>query len=80
MIQQEREGWAYKIKMSMQEIENHRREALKVQSVIQDCAQQLHLISECCNMDTKALANIEKEEPKKALPMYIECEFLECTI
>lgn len=73
MIQQEREGWAYKIKMSMQEIENHRREALKVQSVIQDCAQQLHLISECCNMDTKALANIEKEEPKKALPMYIEC-------
>ncbi|XP_076083641.1 uncharacterized protein LOC143054503 isoform X1 [Mytilus galloprovincialis] len=73
MIQQEREGWAYKIKMSMQEIENHRREALKVQSVIQDCGRQLHLISECCNMDTKTLADIEQEEAKKALPMYIEC-------
>ncbi|XP_062577265.1 uncharacterized protein LOC134239121 isoform X1 [Saccostrea cucullata] len=73
MIQQEREGWAYKVRMAMQEIESHRREALKIQGVLNQCAEQLHIISECCNMDKDKLLKIADKEPKYALPLYIEC-------
>lgn len=73
MIQQEREGWAYKVRMAMQEIESNRREALKIQGVLNQCAEQLHIISECCNMDKDMLLRIAEKEPKLALPLYIEC-------
>ncbi|XP_021365368.1 uncharacterized protein LOC110458112 isoform X2 [Mizuhopecten yessoensis] len=72
-IQKEREGWAYKIRMAMQEIENHRRETLKIHSVIQECTNQLRLIAECCNMDEDILVKISQEDTKRALPLYIEC-------
>lgn len=73
MIQQEREGWAYKVRMAMQEIESHRREALKIQGVLNQCTEQLHVISECCNLDKDRLLKIADKEPKYALPLYIEC-------
>ena len=73
MIQQEREGWAYKLRMAMQEIESHRREALKIQGVLNQCSEQLHVISECCNTDKDQLMKIADKEPKYALPLYIEC-------
>ncbi|XP_033726967.1 uncharacterized protein LOC117316471 [Pecten maximus] len=72
-IQKEREGWAYKIRMAMQEIETHRRETLKIHNVIQECTNQLRLIAECCNMDEDLLVKISQEETKRALPLYIEC-------
>ncbi|XP_060065919.1 uncharacterized protein LOC132546224 [Ylistrum balloti] len=72
-IQKEREGWAYKIRMAMQEIENHRRETLKINNVIQECTNQLRLIAECCNMDGDILVKISQEDTKRALPLYIEC-------
>jgi len=72
-IQQEREGWAYKVKVAMQEIETNRRETLKVQGVVQECTDQLCMITEACNMDEEILEKIKKEDSKKALPMYIEC-------
>ena len=72
-IQQEREGWAYKIKMAMQEIESHRRETLRAQGIIQECVGQLKLLAECCSVDRRIMDTISGEETKKALPMYIEC-------
>lgn len=72
-IQKEREGWAYKIRMAMQEIETHRRETMKIHNVIQECTNQLRLIAECCNMDEELLGKISQEETKRALPLYIEC-------
>lgn len=72
-IQQEREGWMFKIRMAMQEIETNRRETLKVQGVLHECTNQLRMIVECCNVEDALLQRISREDPKRGLPMYIEC-------
>ncbi|KAL3889850.1 hypothetical protein ACJMK2_002177 [Sinanodonta woodiana] len=72
-IQKEREGWAQKIRMSMQEIEAHRKETLRIESIIQECNDQMKLIAECCNINKDSLAQMEKEDTINALPMYIQC-------
>ncbi|KAK3586923.1 hypothetical protein CHS0354_008519 [Potamilus streckersoni] len=72
-IQKERDGWAQKIRMSMQEIEAHRKETLRIESIIQECNDQMKLIAECCNVSNDTLTQMEKEDTSNALPMYIQC-------
>ncbi|KAK3087160.1 hypothetical protein FSP39_002470 [Pinctada imbricata] len=72
-IQRERDGWAYKVRMAMQEIESHRRETLKIQGLLQECTDQLRTIAGYANIDEETMEKIAEEEPKIALPMYIEC-------
>ena len=72
-IQKEREGWAYKMRMAMQEIESHRRETLRIQTLLQNCTEQLRTIAACSNIADETLDKIAEEEPKHALPMYIDC-------
>lgn len=72
-IQQEREGWTHKTRAAMQEIENHRKETLKFQTILQDCTDKMKLMAECCYIPEQTLEQIAEEEPKLALPHYIDC-------
>lgn len=71
-IQKEREGWRQKTRDAMNEIEMHRREVLKYQALIQQCTEQMKIVAECCNIPDKRLNTIAKNDPRDALPMYIE--------
>lgn len=72
-IQREREGWRQKTRAAMQEIEMHRKEVLKFQGVIQECVDHMKILVECCNVSEETTNSIAEQEPRKALPMYIEC-------
>lgn len=72
-IQQEREGWTHKTRAAMQEIESHRKETLKFQAILQDCTEKMKLMAECCYIPEQTLEQIADEEPKLALPHYIDC-------
>ena len=71
-IQREREGWRQKTRAAMQEIENHRKETLKQQQALQECCEQMKLVAECCSIPEETMNHIENEEPRTALPMYIQ--------
>lgn len=72
-IQQEREGWTHKTRAAMQEIENHRKETLRFQAIIQDCTEKMRMMAECCYIPEQTLEQIADEDPKYALPHYIDC-------
>ncbi|KAH3859796.1 hypothetical protein DPMN_102619 [Dreissena polymorpha] len=57
----------------MSEIESHRKEVLKYQKIIQECTDQMKIVAECCNLPEETMEQILNEEPRQALPMYIEC-------
>ena len=72
-IQREREGWRQKTRAAMQEIENHRKEVLKFQAIIQESVEHMKILVECCNLPDETVSQISEQEPRRALPMYIEC-------
>ena len=72
-IQQEREGWTHKTRAAMQEIETHRKETLKFQGILQECTDKMKLMAEVCYIPEETLEQIAGEEPKLALPHYIDC-------
>ena len=72
-IQQEREGWTHKTRAAMQEIETHRKETLKFQGILQECTDKMKLMAEVCYIPEETLEQIAEEEPKLALPHYIDC-------
>ncbi|XP_045181582.2 uncharacterized protein LOC123540547 [Mercenaria mercenaria] len=72
-IQREREGWRQKTRAAMQEIENHRKEVLKFQGLIQECLEHMKILVECCNIPEEKISHISEQEPRRALPMYLEC-------
>lgn len=72
-IQQEREGWTHKTRAAMQEIENHRRETLRFQGILQDCTEKMKMMAECCYIPEQTLEQIAEEDPRYALPHYIDC-------
>lgn len=72
-IQQEREGWRQKTRAAMQEIENHRKELLKFQGLIQESVEHMKILAECCFLPEETVSKIGEHEPRRALPMYIEC-------
>ncbi|KAL4217977.1 hypothetical protein ACF0H5_022715 [Mactra antiquata] len=41
--------------------------------MIQECLEQMKIVAECCNLPDQTIDMISKQEPRKALPMYIEC-------
>lgn len=71
-IQREREGWRQKTRAAMQEIETHRRETLRYQAVVQESLEQMKIVAEICNVPAEVIQQISEQDPKQALPIYIQ--------
>lgn len=70
-IQTERQGWMMKLKMAMQEIDQHRHEALIAHSLMQECAEHLHLLLDSCSIISGKFLDIP-DDCRTALPIYIK--------
>ena len=79
-LQDERDGWANKMKMAMQEIESQRKSALQSLGVIQECSDQLRLLLECFNVSDQLLRSLPTDDQRLTLQKEVEILVDVCNI
>nr|KAG5699939.1 hypothetical protein BaRGS_018238 [Batillaria attramentaria] len=76
-IQGERDGWAGRLRMAMEEIELHRKNALQGQVLLQETMEQLRMLVDCFEVPDEARRAIPEDDPLQGVQKCVEI-ILEC--